>query len=255
METPSKVCRRCGVEKLIEEFPRSAAEKSGHIGYCKPCWNKISRAQRQRAKERNQRSDYQRPTGTKVCSDCHRELSTDCFYRETIRVDGLATICKECKNARRRKNEEKHRRGYQPTVDGTKKCGRCREVKSVFEFTVLRTRPDGLRGNCRACEAKAYAALRSEVFQHYGGDQPKCAGCGIDDQRLLTIDHVESNGAKHRRELNGLPIYKALKRDGFPPGYQLLCWNCNALKYYRSDEDDALLYRQRRAEPWMNRGG
>jgi hypothetical protein len=251
----TKTCSRCKLDQPTSEFKRDANSKDGFWGHCNSCRRELDAARRKRNQERNKGGAPADAGKTKTCSDCKSELSVTQFYRESARPDGFGTICKGCRNNRTKANRERHRQEWVPQTEGEKKCSRCGSTKAVSEFTVLRTRVDGLRGICRTCEAAAYASVRDEVFQYYGGDQPKCAGCGIDDQRLLTIDHVESNGATHRRELNGLPIYKALKRDGFPPGYQLLCWNCNALKYYRSDEDDAILYRQRRAEPWMNRGG
>ncbi|MFE1396776.1 hypothetical protein ACFW53_02415 [Nocardiopsis dassonvillei] len=46
---------------------------------------------------------------------------------------------------------------------------------------------------------------------------------------MLTIDHVDNNGAEHRREIGGggEKLYRWLKREGYPPGYQVLCFNCN----------------------------
>jgi hypothetical protein len=52
----------------------------------------------------------------------------------------------------------------------------------------------------------------------------------------LTIDHINGDGARHRRELFGTnagdtyPFYVWLVRQGFPPGYQTLCHTCNLSK-------------------------
>lgn len=71
-------------------------------------------------------------------------------------------------------------------------------------------------------------AVKDEVFAAYGGY--KCVCCGESNKRFLTIDHINNDGHIHRKEINsrgGVGIYNWLKREGFPPGFQVLCYNCN----------------------------
>jgi len=68
----------------------------------------------------------------------------------------------------------------------------------------------------------------------YGG---QCACCGISDLIFLNIDHVDGHGAEHRRgtqtgRSGGVQLYLWLRRSGWPPGFQVLCWNCNSAKHY-----------------------
>lgn len=67
--------------------------------------------------------------------------------------------------------------------------------------------------------------LRLQVLVHYGGDPPKCACCGESEYRFLTIDHINNDGYKegHKRS----HIFSQLKRNNYPKGYQVLCYNCN----------------------------
>lgn len=79
-----------------------------------------------------------------------------------------------------------------------------------------------------------YRDLRDEVFAHYGGYM--CACCAEDEPSVLTIDHIHNNGGEHRKALggrrfSGQKFYIWLRRNGFPAGYQVLCWNCNIGKY------------------------
>lgn len=79
---------------------------------------------------------------------------------------------------------------------------------------------------------KRRAKFRSDVLEHYG---TSCAHCGFDDTRALCIDHIENNGGEERRQLgsekfSGWKFYEHLKKEGYPEGYQTLCWNCNAIK-------------------------
>jgi hypothetical protein len=78
--------------------------------------------------------------------------------------------------------------------------------------------------------------LRLKILTAYGGC---CACCGENQFEFLAIDHVNNDGAKHRRELQprritrgGDPIGTALWaiRNDFPLTLQILCHNCNLAK-------------------------
>jgi hypothetical protein len=84
-------------------------------------------------------------------------------------------------------------------------------------------------------------ALKREVFEAYGGARCSCKGCPERKNPIfefLTLNHVGGGGTKHRRALGGKRIpgggfsfggqhtYRWLRRKGFPPGYNVLCWNC-----------------------------
>lgn len=74
--------------------------------------------------------------------------------------------------------------------------------------------------------------LKAEVFDAYGG--PICVCCGETVMQFLTLDHIYNNGAEERAILGhhgyGSAFYSLLKRSGYPPGYQVLCMNCNFAK-------------------------
>jgi hypothetical protein len=48
----------------------------------------------------------------------------------------------------------------------------------------------------------------------------------------LTIDHVNNNGAQHRRTMGEGSISSWLKTHGWPDGFQVLCFNCNCGRQY-----------------------
>lgn len=76
-------------------------------------------------------------------------------------------------------------------------------------------------------KSEADRILKSEIVQEYGG---KCECCGEEVIEFLTVDHVNGDGASHRREIGGKGrrLYLAIKRAGFPKDrYRLLCFNCN----------------------------
>lgn len=66
----------------------------------------------------------------------------------------------------------------------------------------------------------------------------RCFCCGETEEAFLAFDHVNDDGAQHRREIAarnwGVSIYHLyldLKRRGFPPVLQVSCHNCNMGRY------------------------
>jgi len=79
--------------------------------------------------------------------------------------------------------------------------------------------------HCRETQKRHLQRLKREVISAYGG---KCSCCGESEVAFLTIDHIRSNGASHRREIKTNRIYSWLKKHGFPTSdFQVLCFNCN----------------------------
>jgi hypothetical protein len=95
-------------------------------------------------------------------------------------------------------------------------------------------------GKCTLCsqnQAKQQKVdMKKAAVEHYSAGKMECARCGIDDIDVLTIDHIDQGGAKHRRD-NGIAgsnsrtgttyFARWLKQNGYPPGYRVLCFNCN----------------------------
>lgn len=84
----------------------------------------------------------------------------------------------------------------------------------------------------REWERKNRKKIREEVLIHYSKkDFPECIECGICDIDVLCIDHINGGGKKEREKWgNGAAFYKRLKKEKYPLGYQILCWNCNHKK-------------------------
>ena len=88
---------------------------------------------------------------------------------------------------------------------------------------------------CAECESKhlernsrRYAVLKDEVFAAYGGYV--CVCCGETNREFMNIDHIDGGGAEHRRRLksrSSASTYRWLKKHDFPPGFRVLCANCD----------------------------
>lgn len=82
--------------------------------------------------------------------------------------------------------------------------------------------------------------LRMEILQQYGGAFCSWPGCGIDDIRVLQLDHIDGGGYAQRKELKvgtGTAFYAFLKRSGFPSGYRVLCANHNWIAHFERKEN------------------
>jgi hypothetical protein len=82
-----------------------------------------------------------------------------------------------------------------------------------------------------------YRNLREKIlaFDQYGG--PVCACCGVSEWCFLSLDHIGGDGSSERREFfkskftAGHHMFRELRLRGYPPGYQVLCMNCNAGRF------------------------
>lgn len=129
----------------------------------------------------------------KICTGpCGRELpaTTEHFSPNKDGRLGLYAQCKDCRNAKLR--------GYRLTHPN----------QSGKEY---------------------HRKNKLEVITKYGG---KCSCCGEGRIEFLTIDHVNNDGAKHRAEIGkgSDQTYRWLIHNGFPDGFQVLCYNCNIAK-------------------------
>jgi hypothetical protein len=72
---------------------------------------------------------------------------------------------------------------------------------------------------------------RNEFIKAAGG---KCVECGVDDPIVLDFDHINDDGAEHRKQTKRTNVVNILVKTGFDPDkFQLLCKNCNWKKEYR----------------------
>jgi urocanate hydratase len=88
----------------------------------------------------------------------------------------------------------------------------------------------------RLKRAHGYKVL---ALTHYGKRGKLCCnwrGCHVLNTDMLTLDHVNDDGAKHRREIGvkcGQPMYIWAVKNNFPQGLQTLCANHQQLKENR----------------------
>jgi hypothetical protein len=152
----------------------------------------------------------------KQCLTCNQTKPITDFCIRRSEKDGHNTYCKECSSIIKKQKHQEHK------------------TLPLLEYIKWRTEQNAIR---KASRTK----LKLEVFTHYCNGIPKCVNPfhihneDIVDLDLLTLDHINGDGYKERKELNGLvengaAFYRYIKKLGYPPKYQVLCWNCQAKK-------------------------
>ena len=73
------------------------------------------------------------------------------------------------------------------------------------------------------------------VYKHYGGAQ--CVLCGETRVDCLSIDHINHDGGKFRKEIGSTYVYSWIIKNNYPEGYRILCMNCNHIlgRQYQKD--------------------
>ena len=84
----------------------------------------------------------------------------------------------------------------------------------------------------KLAKRKARRREKLDCIAAYGGE---CSCCAEGEILFLTIDHVNNDGAQHRKRLTrksrpggGASFYQWLRKQGYPKDkYRCLCFNCN----------------------------
>lgn len=94
------------------------------------------------------------------------------------------------------------------------------------------------RERYNAAKSEYRFKLKQEAIRHYSAGTMRCARCSFSGFDALVLDHINDDGAQHRRELGigsrgasaGTTMYERLKALGWVDGLQVLCANCNTIK-------------------------
>ncbi len=189
---------------------------------------------------------------------CSQQTALSCSYCNRATQDGYK-MCSHCRQRSARNKARRKPEGRCPQCNQIKEPGKkcteaCREHrKQIYQARAIRLKEAGL---CVGCARSPHALpsmycssclekssinaclnrkkIKQEVLDHYGNC---CNCCGEADFKSLTVDHIHGNGAQHRKEISGKNQYKAavsmchwLKKNNYPPGFQILCSQCNFLK-------------------------
>ena len=132
----------------------------------------------------------------KRCTECEKDKTVSSFYPQG-RTKYVYPACKNCENT---------------VMALSKRTSKGREALAASRSLYSRT-------------------VKAETFAAYGGAVCRC--CGETEESFLTLDHINDDGALWRRVQfgagnngAGLRTYAWCKANGYPPIFQVLCWNC-----------------------------
>lgn len=134
----------------------------------------------------------------------------------------------------KKQNPEWYREYYNKTKDRQRARTKKYYLKRKAEGTVgIRITGEKRGEKCRRPNyfKELYRRNRQACLDAYGG---KCTCCGENTYEFLCIDHIANDGKQHRLTLTkgGDSIYRWLKRNNYPDGFQVLCHNCNLAKAF-----------------------
>lgn len=159
----------------------------------------------------------------KTCQTCKKRKRIGDFHRNVRTADGFNGVCKIC-------NIEKSKAWYAANCERAKQRTRSnyeanREAYKLRAKRWAKKNKKARKEIVHAHDRRRRERLKLAVCEAYGG--AFCACCGEDELIFLTVDHVDNNGAKHRKIVNGLALYEWLVEKRFPKGFQIMCRNCN----------------------------
>jgi len=145
-----------------------------------------------------------RPSSYKLANGSKKRIRRKTCRKCESNARKKAGLCNQC---------------YKPAKKGHTCCESC--LQTISKSAKNRARED-----------------RKSALNYYGNS---CNFCGEDIEIFLTIDHIDNNGAEHRKMINcsgraGSTTYAWLRRNNYPKGFQTLCYNCNCAKNHHSEE-------------------
>jgi hypothetical protein len=169
----------------------------------------------------------------KKCTKCGLEKSLDQFWFNEKKGVHVAA-CRDCAAEGRKswklrnldKSKETNRAWQEQNRDKTK-AAQDRYRENNPGLAAERTAKWRAENRDWALESQRQSdrKLKDAAYAAYGGYRCNC--CGETIEAFLSIDHVNNDGAEHRKTMNRRKIYKWLKENNYPEGFQILCMNCN----------------------------
>lgn len=162
----------------------------------------------------------------RTCRKCGEEKPLDAFEVVNKERGWRRHQCKACKRQYHQEWAERSREHIRQKRREYHEANREQIIDRVNKW--VKENPQKRRKNYLAY----YYRLQDAAIRAYGGY--KCKWCGIDEPLVLTLDHINNDGAEHRKELGtlgGAPFYRWLKENDYPDGFQVLCMNCNHAKH------------------------
>lgn len=266
-----KICVTCKIEKELNCFHKNKSRKDGLCETCKEC----RAVQNKRSREKNidkikvRKHEYYLENKEHIV-----EKNNNYIKNNKVKHNEWATksrkklkteVCSHYGNGVVKCNLCEESRLHILTIDhisgGGNKHRREEGIKtgySTYSWLKKNNYPEDFQVLCFNCQFKkrfedstsedptkiqlqtaAYVRkIKEEVLSQYG----KTCSCGESDLRVLTLDHVNDGGRKHKEEIGkeGYGFYLHLKNNNFPndPPLQTMCMNCQYEKRHLNEQEE-----------------
>ena len=166
---------------------------------------------------------------TKQCSKCKQIKSVSEFSKDPMGRDGYHPSCNTCRHKYYEETDQrgKARERYHQNPEKAREQSRRFRLAHPDKYKEYRDKHYAEhRQKCLQESANTRQRYTQNAFNAYGGFI--CACCGETIPKFLTIDHINGITSQDRKAPRaGWVFYLWLKKQGYPPGYQVLCYNCN----------------------------
>jgi len=108
-------------------------------------------------------------------------------------------------------------------------CYGCNLMKSKHKVCPHQEKNEIIKSKAYYRNKRYQDKLKAEVFDYYSDGKNACECCGLKDMRFLSVDHKTGrNSFNHGMGFGGYVIHLWLRNNDFPPGFRILCINCNS---------------------------
>lgn len=210
----TKVCKKCGVEKALEEFAVDSNGKFGRKGRCKECQNVYAREYRQKNKAKcyEREKEYKKNNKEKVATYPSKKkfpLYTKKYKDRLIAGQVERTTIEE------------------------KRCYRCETVKNIEEFVKDKYSKDGHAYKCKQCSNESRRNYRS-------AEENK------EKIRKYDRERIHNNPVIRLRKNISRVISGALKKENSSKfGY-------SCAEYFSYSVEQLKEHLEKQFEPWMS---
>jgi hypothetical protein len=211
-----RVCKKCFVSQPLEEFEIYNREKGHRRGKCRTC------------RKADNEAYFQGPVvtvmegATRHCKKCGEEKPLDQFEVVNPNRGWRRWECRDCTKRRVEAWTEQSKDHVREYASADYAANREDRIRQATEWN--REHPERRRKTALA----HYYKMQHQAIMAYGGY--RCACCGETEPLFLSLDHVNNDGKAHRMKLGtlgGTKLYKWLRENEWPEGFQVLCMNCN----------------------------
>lgn len=153
---------------------------------------------------------------TRTCRKCSLTKALSDFPVYDAATGKRRHECKACNTARVEAHHEAN------------KAERLRKARERYQEDPIAVWTPERRQRAKELDRERYEKTRNEVFDKYGSE---CKACGETERLFLTIDHINNDGWKLRKENgyreSGIGLYLDILRNGMRDDLEVLCFNCN----------------------------